>query len=244
MAENQEMSNKLDERFQHSAPRRDLMEKGAILQRDGSYAIAPHIPGGVITDPELLIRIANVAKKYNCPALKVTSSQRIAIVGLKEEDIDAAWQDLGIAPGAAIGLCVRSVKFCPGTTFCKRGQQDSVGLGSEIDNRYHGMTLPSKFKISVSGCPNKCMDSMVIDFGVVGMPKGFTIYVGGNGGLDPRFGQKLIESQTNQQVLALLDRTIDVYKKEARTNERLGRFIDRIGFDRFREKVLEETLVH
>jgi NAD(P)H-nitrite reductase large subunit len=239
-----EMPNKLDDRFQHSAPARDMLEKGAILQRDGTYAIAPHIPGGIITDPELLVRIANVAKKYNCPAIKVTSSQRIAIVGLKEEDIDAAWKDLDMIPGAAIGLCVRSVKFCPGTTFCKRGQQDSVGLGTEIDRRYHGMTLPSKFKISVSGCPNKCMDAMMIDFGIMGTPKGFTVYVGGNGGLNPRFGEKLAEHQTSEQVLQILDRTVNFYKKEARTNERLGKFIDRLGFDRYRQEVLDETTVH
>ena len=239
-----EMPNTLDDRFQHSAPARDMLEKGAILQRDGTYAIAPHIPGGIITDPELLVRIANVAKKYNCPAIKVTSSQRIAIVGLKEEDIDAAWKDLDMIPGAAIGLCVRSVKFCPGTTFCKRGQQDSVGLGTEIDRRYHGMTLPSKFKISVSGCPNKCMDAMMIDFGIMGTPKGFTVYVGGNGGLNPRFGEKLAEHQTSEQVLQILDRTVNFYKKEARTNERLGKFIDRLGFDRYRQEVLDETTVH
>jgi len=244
METNQEMPNKLDERFQHSAPGRDMLEKGAILQRDGTYAIAPHIPGGLITAPELLIKIAGVAKKYNCPAIKVTSSQRIAIVGLKLDDIDAAWQDLGMAPGAAIGLCVRSVKFCPGTTFCKRGQQDSVGLGSEIDKRYHGMTLPSKFKISVSGCPNKCMDAMVIDFGIMGTPKGFTIYVGGNGGINPRFGEKLAEHQTSEQALDILDRTMNYYKKEARTNERLGRFIDRVGFDRYRQEVLPGQMLH
>jgi NAD(P)H-nitrite reductase large subunit len=242
--QNQEMPNKLDDRFQHSAPGRDMLEKGAILQRDGTYAIAPHIPGGLIIDPELLIKIANVAKKYNCPAIKVTSSQRIAIVGLKGEDIDAAWNDLGMAPGAAIGLCVRSVKFCPGTTFCKRGQQDSVGLGTEIDRRYHGMTLPSKFKISVSGCPNKCMDALMIDFGVMGAPKGFTIYVGGNGGVNPRFGEKLAEHQTSEQVLEILDRTMEFYKKDARTNERLGRFIDRTGFDAFRQKMLPEHTLH
>ncbi len=244
MENTNEMPNKLDDRFQHSAPARDMLEKGAILQRDGTYAIAPHIPGGIITDPELLVRIANVAKKYNCPAIKVTSSQRIAIVGLKEEDIDAAWKDLDMIPGAAIGLCVRSVKFCPGTTFCKRGQQDSVGLGTEIDRRYHGMTLPSKFKISVSGCPNKCMDAMMIDFGIMGTPKGFTVYVGGNGGLNPRFGEKLAEHQTSEQVLQILDRTVNFYKKEARTNERLGKFIDRLGFDRYRQEVLNETTVH
>ncbi|MCL6638106.1 MAG: NAD(P)/FAD-dependent oxidoreductase [Firmicutes bacterium] len=244
MEQNQEMPDKLDERFQHSAPGRDMLEKGAILQRDGSYAIAPHIPGGVITDPELLIKIANVAKKFNCPAVKVTSSQRIAIVGLKAEDIDAAWQELGLRPGAAIGLCVRSVKFCPGTTFCKRGQQDSVGLGMEIDRRYHGMNLPSKFKISVSGCPNKCMDALMIDFGVMGTPKGFTVYVGGNGGVNPRFGEKLAEHQTAEQVLEILDRTVSFYKKEARTNERLGRFIDRVGLDAFRQQVLPGHVLH
>ena len=177
MENTNEMPNKLDDRFQHSAPARDMLEKGAILQRDGTYAIAPHIPGGLITDPELLVRIANVAKKYNCPAIKVTSSQRIAIVGLKEEDIDAAWKDLDMIPGAAIGLCVRSVKFCPGTTFCKRGQQDSVGLGTEIDRRYHGMTPALQVQNKRQRLPNKCMDAMMIDFGIMGTPKGFTVYV-------------------------------------------------------------------
>ena len=237
-----EISNHLDSRFQNTGTDRDLLEKGAILQRDGTYAIAPHIPGGVITDFNLLRKIADVAQKYNCAAIKVTSSQRIALVGLKKEDLDNAWSDLGIPPGAAIGLCVRSVKFCPGMTFCKRGQQDSIALGSEIDKKYHGMTLPSKFKISVSGCPNKCMDSSVIDFGVMGTAKGFTIYVGGNGGISPRFGEKLIEHQTHDQVLEILDRTIGHYRKEAETNERIGRFIERVGFENFREQVLKSQI--
>ncbi len=37
----------------------DLLEKGAIVQRDKeTYAVAPHIPGGIITDFNLLRRIA------------------------------------------------------------------------------------------------------------------------------------------------------------------------------------------
>ncbi len=138
---------------------------------------------------------------------------------------------------------MRSVKFCPGMTFCKRGQQDSIALGSEIDKKYHGMTLPSKFKISVSGCPNKCMDSSTIDFGAMGASKGFTVYAGGNGGVSPRFGQVLAEHQTHQQVLDILDRIIEHYKKEGRTNERLGRYIDRVGFNVFKDAILP-ALVH
>ena len=120
---------------------KDILEKGAIVQRDKeTFAIAPHIPGGII-DPAGLRKIADVAEKYNAKVLKITSAQRIAIVGIDPKDIDNAWKDLGMKPGAAIGLCVRSIKICPGTTFCKRGQQDSVGVGLKLDEIYHGMQL-------------------------------------------------------------------------------------------------------
>ncbi len=42
----------------------DLLDKGAILQRDKeNFAIAPHIPGGIITDFNLLRKLADVAEK-------------------------------------------------------------------------------------------------------------------------------------------------------------------------------------
>jgi NAD(P)H-nitrite reductase large subunit len=131
-------------------------DKGVIIQRDKeTYAIAPHLSCGVVS-PDVLRKIADVADKYNVAALKVTSASRIALVGIKEEDVDGVWQDLKMAPGAAVGLCVRSIKACPGTTFCKRGQQDSLGIGMLLDEKYHGMELPGKFKIGISGCGNQC----------------------------------------------------------------------------------------
>ncbi len=233
-----EIPNTIDERYRHDPPvKKDLLEKGAILQRDGTYAIAPHIPGGVITDPDMLIKIAEVAKKYKLPALKITSAQRIALVGLKEDEIDSAWADLGMDPGYAIGLCVRRIKFCPGTSFCKRGLQDSVSLGSKIDQKYHGRSLPNKFKISVSGCPRKCMDTVINDIGFMGTPKGWTIYVGGNGGIKPRFGQVLVENVSEDEALRIADQIIEWYEKNAQTNERLGATIERLGMDNLKSEI-------
>ncbi|MDD2389653.1 MAG: NAD(P)/FAD-dependent oxidoreductase, partial [Desulfobacterales bacterium] len=104
-------------------------EKGAVIQRDKeTYAVAPHVPCGVIT-PDQLRKLADAAEKYNAAAVKITSAARIALVGIREEDLDNIWKDLEMPPGHAVGLCVRSVKACPGTTFCKRGQQDSLGMG-------------------------------------------------------------------------------------------------------------------
>ncbi|HII06533.1 MAG TPA: NAD(P)/FAD-dependent oxidoreductase [Methanotrichaceae archaeon] len=216
---------------------KDLLEKGAILQRDKeTYAIAPHIPGGII-DPASLKRIADVAEKYNAAALKITSAQRIAIVGLRPEDIDGAWADLGMKPGAAIGLCVRSVKICPGTTFCKRGLQDSVGVGLKLDEKYHGMEMPSKFKIGVSGCTNSCAEPAVKDLGLMGTAKGWRVLVGGNAARKPRLGQVLAEELSDDEALALAEKVIGYYKANAE-KQRLGEFIDEIGFEKFKEAVL------
>ena len=61
---------------------KDILEKGAIVQRDKeTFAIAPHIAGGII-DPAGLRKIADVAEKYHAKVLKITSAQRIAIVGI------------------------------------------------------------------------------------------------------------------------------------------------------------------
>jgi NAD(P)H-nitrite reductase large subunit len=216
---------------------KDLMEKGAILQRDKeTYAIAPHIAGGII-DPASLKRIAEVAEKYKAAALKITSAQRIAIVGLKPEDLDGAWADLGMKPGAAIGLCVRSVKICPGTTFCKRGLQDSVGVGLKLDEKYHVMEMPSKFKIGVSGCPNSCAEPAIKDLGLMGTAKGWTVLVGGNAARKPRLGVVLAEGLSDDEAMALVDKVIGYYQANS-VKKRLGDFIDEIGFEKFREEVL------
>jgi NAD(P)H-nitrite reductase large subunit len=214
----------------------DLPEKAAILQRDGeTYAIAPHIPGGIVF-PETLRRMADIAEKYEVAALKITSAQRIAIVGLKEEDLDAAWEDLGLKPGAAIGLCVRSIKICPGTTFCKRGKQDSVGLGLKLDEKYHGMQLPSKFKMGVCGCPNSCSEPRIKDIGIMGTPKGFTVSVGGSAGLRPRLGDIVVKDLSEEQVLDLVERIISFYKGYEKPR-RIGEVIDEIGIEEFKTKV-------
>ena len=214
-----------------------LGEKGAIIQRDKvTYAVAPHIPCGVVT-PDLLRNLADVAERYNAKALKITGATRIAIVGLKEEDIDQVWEDLGLKPGAAVGLCVRSVRACPGNTFCKIGQQDALGMGMKLDGIYHGMELPGKFKMSVSGCNLNCAESWVRDVGLFGKPKGWTLVIGGNVGASPRIGQELLTELSDDQALKAIDKVVGFYRENAKKGERLGKMIDRIGIEAVQQSV-------
>ncbi|MBZ0313278.1 NAD(P)/FAD-dependent oxidoreductase [Clostridium butyricum] len=217
--------------------KKDLLEKGAVLQRDKeTYAIAPHLTAGIVSADELR-KIADVADKYNVSAIKVTGAQRIALVGLREEDIDPAWGDLGMSPGAAIGLCVRSIKVCPGTTFCKRGLQDSVAVGSKLDSLYHGKNLPNKLKIGVSGCPHSCADSAFKDIGLIGSGKGWMVYVGGKGGMKPRIADRIALCIPEENLFNLVEKIIEVYDNNATGKERIGDYIDRIGIETFKNQI-------
>ena len=214
-----------------------LGEKGAIPQKqENSYTIAPHIPCGFVT-PELLRKIADVSEKYDAKALKITGATRIAIVGLKEEDIDSAWSDLGLEEGAAVGLCIRSIRACPGTDFCRLGQQDAKGIGMILDKKYHAFKLPGKFKMAVSGCKLSCAESWVRDVGLIGDQDGWIVTIGGNVGSQPRIGKELIKGLDDEAALAAVDTVINYYKDNAKKGERLGKMIERVGLEPFAEAV-------
>jgi NAD(P)H-nitrite reductase large subunit len=217
--------------------KKDILEKGAILQRDREhYAIAPHIPGG-FTDSATLRKICDVADKYGAE-LKITSAQRIALMGVREEDLDAIWAELAQDQGAPIGLCVRSVKICPGTTHCKRAVQDSASLGIKIDKIYHAMVLPNKMKMGISGCLLSCSESAVKDIGVLGTNKGWRILVGGNAGPRPRLGELLVDDVPDEdQVLEIVAKIVDFYKNSSQPG-RIGKLVEEIGIEAFRAAIL------
>ena len=214
-----------------------LGEKGVIPQRDKkTYAIAPHIPCGIVT-PELLRRIADTAEKYNAKMIKLTGATRFAIIGLEEEVIDDVWKALDTDKGAAVGLCVRSVRTCPGNTYCKLGKQDALKVGLILDEVYHGLQLPNKFKMAVSGCFLSCSESWVRDIGIIGKKEGWTLVIGGNVGANPRIAQECADGLNDEGVIAAIDKVVKCYQENAKKGERLGKTIERLGIDDFKQAI-------
>jgi NAD(P)H-nitrite reductase large subunit len=216
----------------------DILEKGAIIQRGREmYAVAPHIPGGFIGVSEFR-KIVDTAEKYHAVAMKMTSGQRIAVIGLKQEDLDAFWQDVNRGIGYAIGLCVRMVKFCPGTTYCRYGMQDAMGLGLEMDKRYHGCMLSAKFKIGVAGCDYACNAPLFKEVGLTGLSDGWQIAVGGTCGARPRLGNVIADKLDANRALDITERVIQWFKNgNFRPKVRMGRIIDEIGLDAFKKAI-------
>jgi len=93
-------------------------------------------------------------------------------------------------------------------------------------------------KMGVSGCPNQCAETSVKDLGLVGKAKGWTILVGGNAAARARIGATLCEGLSGAETLATCARIITYFKENGKKGERIGRFLDRVGFETFKTVVL------
>jgi len=214
---------------------------GAILQRDKrSYAIVPKSPVGIIT-PEELDKISAVAKKYDIPAIKITSGQRIALVGINEEDLEDIWLDLDMPKGQVkpAEKNLHYVQACPGIAACKYGVQDAIGLGQEMDSVFSNISLPAKLKIGISGCSFSCGESMVRDIGLLGKKSGWSLVIGVNAARRPRIGDIIAERLSKEEVISLTQRFLDFYCLHAKERERTARFCERIGLEKIQRAILD-----
>lgn len=201
-----------------------------------TFAITPHIPGGFIL-PDDLIRIGEVAKKYK-GVLKLTSGQRILITNLKEEDLPAIWEELGMEPAVKVQNSLKNVEICP-ANYCKRSKYPTIGIGMKLSKRFHGMELPCRTKIGVAGCKNACTSVYSKDIGVmVDLDKTFYITAGGSAGYYPRSADLVTKGLSENEAFNLVQSILYYYRDTAEAGEKLGDFIDRVGIDTFREDVL------
>jgi len=218
----------------------------SVLQkvRNGkrTYGITPRIPGGFAT-PEMLIKFAEVAKKYN-GTLKITSGQRIAILGLEPEDVPKAWEDIDLEPGVLSNYSVKNVEICP-ASFCKRSKQNSLKLGMKLEKRFYGAPAPNRTKIGVAGCLNACTSANAKDIGVLADEEGYIVVAGGSAGFHPRLPDRIAEKLNEDQAFLMVEAVFDYYCENAEMGEKLGIFIDRITVEKFREesyKLYEQKL--
>lgn len=212
--------------------------EGVILQRDGkTFAVSTRTAAGII-NPDHLERIASVARKYAVPLIKITSGQRIALIGVSEEELPALFQDLGQDADRSGGPCLHYVQACLGTDSCKFGNQDSIGLAQAIEKKFKDRTYPSKLKIGISGCPRCCGESHIRDVGIFGTNKGWTVIFGGNSGTRPRIGDVIAKNLSRDEAMDLVERLLEYYKINAKPRERTARFMERIGIEFLKSEVL------
>ncbi|WP_026600802.1 nitrite reductase large subunit NirB [Methylomonas sp. 11b] len=217
----------------------------ANMQKDGTYSVVPRVAGGEIT-PDMLIAIGQVGKKYQLYT-KITGGQRVDLFGARVEQLPAIWQELidaGFESGHAYGKSLRTVKSCVGSTWCRYGVDDSVGLAIELENRYKGLRAPHKIKFGVSGCTRECAEAQGKDIGVIATENGWNLYVCGNGGMKPRHADLFATNLDKETLIKYIDRVLIFYVRTANRMQRTSVWMDNMegGLDYLKSVVIEDRL--
>ncbi len=217
----------------------------ANMQKDGTYSVVPRVPGGEITAEKLIV-LGEVARKFRLYT-KITGGQRIDLFGARVHELPLIWADLiaaGFESGHAYGKAMRTVKSCVGSTWCRYGVQDSVGLAIEIENRYRGLRAPHKIKLAVSGCTRECAEAQGKDVGVIATEKGWNLYVCGNGGMKPRHAELLASDLDRTTLIRYIDRFLMFYIRTADRLQRTATWRDHLegGLEYLQQVVCEDKL--
>jgi len=217
----------------------------ANMQRNGTYSVVPRIAGGEIT-PEGLIVIGEVARDFGLYT-KITGGQRIDMFGARVEQLPAIWKrlvDAGFESGHAYGKSLRTVKSCVGSSWCRYGVQDSVGMAVLLELRYRGLRSPHKLKSGVSGCARECAEARSKDFGVIATENGWNLYVGGNGGATPRHAQLLVQDVDQETLIRTIDRFLMFYIRTADRLQRTAPWLEELegGLDHLRAVIVDDSL--
>ena len=217
----------------------------ANMQKDGTYSVVPRIAGGEIS-PDMLIVLGQVGKKYKLYT-KITGGQRVDLFGATLEQLPLIWQELiaaGFESGHAYGKSLRTVKSCVGSSWCRYGVDDSVGLAIELENRYKGLRSPHKIKFAVSGCTRECAEAQSKDVGIIATENGWNLYVCGNGGMKPRHGDLFATGLDKETLIKTIDRFLSFYVRTADRLQRTSVWMENMegGLDYLKSVVIDDKL--
>ena len=217
----------------------------ANLQKDGTYSVVPRVPGGEIT-PDKLIVLGQVAKQYGLYT-KITGGQRIDLFGAQVHELPQIWRaliDAGFETGHAYGKALRTVKSCVGSTWCRYGVLDSVGMAIQVESRYKGLRSPHKLKMAVSGCTRECAEAQSKDVGVIATEHGWNLYVCGNGGMRPRHADLFATGLDDDTLIRYIDRFLMFYVRTADRLQRTSVWLENLegGLDYLKAVVIDDSL--
>lgn len=217
----------------------------ANMQNNGTYSVVPRIAGGEIT-PDKLIALGAVAKKYDLYT-KITGGQRIDLFGAELHQLPDIWSELieaGFETGHAYGKSLRTVKSCVGSTWCRYGVQDSVGMALVLENRYKGLRSPHKIKFGVSGCTRECAEAQSKDVGVIATENGWNLYVAGNGGMRPRHAELFATDLDDATLIRYIDRFLMFYVRTADRLQRTSVWRESLegGLDYLKAVIIDDSL--
>lgn len=230
-----------------SYPKRPLTEEDPI-GTDEKITVRALVPKGEITADQME-RLAELSEIYGNQRLYTDNRQNISIHGVESHDVAALKEEvqkLGFRTTGSFGF--RDIVSCVGKTYCPKAvtmTREMFDLLTPIldDPKYD--SIEKSGIINITGCPNSCSPYRIADIGLRGMKiredeigsvEGYEVLLGGS---EQRHGLKLGNFKKADCVL-IIQALLDQYVVERVEDELFGEYINRIGIDTIKERILYE----
>jgi len=203
-----------------------------------TFCPMPGINAGMLS-LEDLERITDIVRKYDIPMVKVTGAQRLFFHGLEPEKIAKLKSELQLPDGQPHSRNrVHYAQACPGKNWCKYGLKETEKMSRAIMGLELAGPLPYKVKVGISACRICCCESWVRDIGLVAEKAGWRLIFGGNAAGKPRIGDVVADGLNDDEVVQLIEKTLNYYLTTAKYKTRSALFMERTGIDELKRNVL------
>jgi sulfite reductase (ferredoxin) len=236
--------------------------KTAILEPeeldDKFFMMRIRIDGGTLSTEQLRV-VGEIATTYGRDLADITDRQNVQLHWIRVEDVPAIWEKLeavGLSTTEACGDTPRVMLGCPLEGVAADSIVDGGPALREVVDRYLGdpafSNLPRKFKTSISGCAQHCVNHEINDVAFVGVRNeqdepGFDLWVGGGLSTNPMFAQRVGAFVRPDEVAEVWAGVTGIFRdygyRRSRNHARLKFLLADWGTERFRE-VLETEYLH
>lgn len=203
-----------------------------------NFSVIPGLNMGLFS-PKDLAEILTIINRYDVPATKITGAQRLALLGMDQDDMEAMHRELEPFIRTPPANGVTYVQACPGEQWCRYGKADSVSLGRQVEELSFTTPFTAKVKVGISACRMCCTEPYLRDIGIYASQSGWTLVFGGNGGSRPRIADVIAKGLSAEEVIELIKKCLSVYQQEAKPTTRSARFIERFGVEKFKQLVFK-----
>lgn len=214
-----------------------LKGKGYIAYKDGvHFSCRVLIEAGRMNAQESR-KITDVCENYGRGYFTLTQRLNVEIPWIKYQDLEIVARELeeaGLSIGST-GMRARPTHVCKGDV-CQASFFDTAEAAKQINERFYkgkyDVSLPNKFRVTISGCRNGCSKPQLGCIGLQGQKQGqVAITIGGMFSKEHFVGRELPGLYSIGEALDIVEKTMDYYRQNGLKGERFAKTVERIGFE-------------
>tara|TARA_B110000008_G_C16848688_1_gene515881 strand:- start:203 stop:1060 length:858 start_codon:yes stop_codon:yes gene_type:complete len=203
---------------------------------------------GDVTDIQLDY-LAELADEYSFGEVRISHHQNVVFADVEQSELYAFWKKLKTKSLASMNLgLLTDMICCPGGDFCALANAKSIPIAESLQRKFDDideLKNIGNLRINISGCMNACGHHHVGNIGILGVDKKgeefYQVSLGGSSQNEASIGKIIGPSFAQDEIPAVVEKIIEVYKTSRQNKEPFLDTYRRIGIEPFKEKVYAKT---